>query len=54
VIFVQKANPLAHLTMARLDGIFSGAHTGGWDGTPWKTDSARGPEKNIQTWGQLG
>ncbi|ADW67587.1 hypothetical protein AciX9_0515 [Granulicella tundricola MP5ACTX9] len=54
VIFVQKDNPIAHLSLAQLDGIFGGAHTGGWDGTTWRTDSARGPEKNIRTWGQLG
>ena len=27
---------------------------GGWIGTAWHPDFARGPEKNIRTWGQLG
>ena len=53
-IFVHKGNPLTHLTIQQLDGIFGGARTGGWNGTTWRTDVARGPEKNIRTWGQLG
>lgn len=52
--FVHKENPLTHLTLEQLDGIFGGARTGGWNGTTWRTDVARGPEKNIRTWGQLG
>ena len=52
--FVAKGNPLAQLTVEQLDGIFGGARTGGWNGTIWHTDIARGPEKNIRTWGQLG
>ena len=54
VIFVQKDNPVAHLTLAQLDGIFGGAHSGGWDGTTWRPDSARGPEKTSArgaSWG---
>jgi ABC-type phosphate transport system substrate-binding protein len=54
VIFVHKDNPIAHLSVAQLDGIFGGAHTGGWKGTRWDATSARGPEKNLRTWGQLG
>ncbi|MDB5679502.1 substrate-binding domain-containing protein [Sphingomonas bacterium] len=54
VIFVNKDNPIAHLTLAQLDGIFAGARTGGWNGTRWNPAAARGPEKNIRTWGQLG
>jgi len=30
------------------------ARDGGWAGTNWRSDWARGPEKNIRTWGQLG
>ncbi len=37
-IFVNKNNPI----------------NGGYDGTTWRTEIARGPEKNIRTWGQLG
>ncbi|WP_205590043.1 substrate-binding domain-containing protein [Sphingomonas paeninsulae] len=54
VIFVHKDNPLAHMTVAQLDGIFAGARTGGWKGTTWDPKAARGPEKDIHTWGQLG
>jgi ABC-type phosphate transport system substrate-binding protein len=54
VIFVQKDNPITHLTMEQLDGIFAGARSGGWQGTTWHPEAARGPEKNIRTWGQLG
>jgi ABC-type phosphate transport system substrate-binding protein len=51
---VHKDNPLAQLTLDQLDGIFGGARSGGWNGTTWRGDVARGPEKNIRTWGQLG
>lgn len=54
VIFVNKDNPIAHLSVEQLDGIFAGARTGGWKGTRWDPSAARGPEKNIRTWGQLG
>lgn len=53
-IFVQKDNPLKRLTVAQLDGIFGGARRGGWSGTSWHPEVARGPEKNIRTWGDLG
>ncbi len=53
-IVVHKDNPLAHLTMAQLDGIFGAERLGGWDGTSWRPNWSRGPETNIRTWGQLG
>jgi phosphate transport system substrate-binding protein len=34
--------------------IFGSARAGGWEGSKWRPDFARGPEKNIRTWGQLG
>ena len=40
MFFVSKDNPLAHLSLAELDGIFGEEHR-------------RGPT-NIRTWGQLG
>lgn len=52
--FVHKDNPLSKLSMEQLDGIFGAQRDGGWDGLTWRTDWARGPEKNIRTWGQLG
>jgi phosphate transport system substrate-binding protein len=53
-IFVHQDNPLAKLTMEQLDGIFGAQRDGGWIGTSWHPEFARGPEKNIRTWGQLG
>jgi phosphate transport system substrate-binding protein len=54
IFFVNKDNPLTGLTVDQLDGIFGAERTGGWKGTHWDTSAARGPEKDIRTWGQLG
>jgi phosphate transport system substrate-binding protein len=54
IIFVHKDNPLAGLTLDQLDGILGAERSGGWAGTRWSAAAARGPEKNIRTWGQLG
>ena len=54
VIIVNKANPLSHIGMDQLDGIFGSERAGGWIGTKWHIELARGPEKNIRSWGQLG
>jgi len=54
VIYMHKDNPLSRLTLEQLDGILGEQRTGGWDGRNWTTAAARGPEKNIRTWGQLG
>jgi phosphate transport system substrate-binding protein len=53
-VFVHKDNPISQLTMEQLDGIFGAERSGGWNGLVWDTSVARGPEKNIRTWGQLG
>lgn len=53
-IAVNKDNPLSKLTMEQLDGIFGSERLGGWDGITYTGKYARGPEKNIRTWGQLG
>jgi phosphate transport system substrate-binding protein len=53
-VVVHKDNPLAKITMEELDGVFGSQRVGGWDGFTWRNDWARGPEKNIRTWGQLG
>lgn len=54
-VFVSKANPIQHLTVAQLDGIFGDQRTGAWDDKfLWHPELGRGPEKNIRTWGQLG
>lgn len=54
IIYVNKSNPLTHLTMAQLDGIFGSQRTGGYKGYKWMPEYARGADKNIRTWGQLG
>jgi len=51
---LHKDNPLAKLTLRQLDGIFGAQRDGGWKGNEWDPKEARGPEKNIRTWGQLG
>jgi phosphate transport system substrate-binding protein len=54
VIFVNKDNPLSHLTMKQLDQIFGAERTGGYVGYKWVTTLARPASENIRTWGQLG
>ena len=51
---VNAKNPIDHLTLKQLDGIFGAERTGGWLGTQWHREYARGPEGNIRTWGELG
>ena len=53
-IVVSKDNPLTCLSMQQLDGIFGAERLGGWDGTTWHPEWARGPQQNVRTWGQLG
>src|SRR5712691_145404 len=54
VILVHKDNPLKGITLEQLDGVFGAARDGGWAGTNFRPDWARGPEKNLRKWGQLG
>lgn len=54
VPFVHKDNPLKQLTLEQLDGIFGAQREGGWKGNSWDASAARGANKNIRTWGQLG
>ena len=54
VPFVHKDNPLRQLTIEQLDGIFGAQREGGWHLNSWDEKVARGPEKNIRTWGRLG
>ena len=53
-VVVHKDNPLTKITMQQLDGVFGAERAGGWEGTSWRPNWARGPEGNIRTWGQLG
>lgn len=54
VIFVNKDNPLTHLTMKQLDQIFGAERTGGYSGYKWVSSASRPANENIRTWGQLG
>jgi phosphate transport system substrate-binding protein len=54
VVYVNKDNPIAKLTMGQLDGIFGAERNGGLVGFKWTLAGGRGPEGNIRTWGQLG
>ena len=53
-LYVNKANPLAKLSLEQIDGIFGCERTGVWRDLNWDESYARGPEKNLRTWGQLG
>lgn len=53
-VMVSKDNPLTHISMRQLDGIFGAERDGGWEGTSWHPEWHRGADKNIRTWGQLG
>jgi phosphate transport system substrate-binding protein len=60
-IFVNKDNPLTQLSMDQLDGIFGAERSGGWEiganaenNLLFTSKYARGADKNIRTWGQLG
>jgi phosphate transport system substrate-binding protein len=54
VVLVNKDNPTGKLTLGQLDGIFGAQRDGGWKGNEWDVTAARGPQKNLRTWGQLG
>ena len=54
VILVNQDCPLKGITMQQLDGVFGAARDGGWAGTNFRPDWARGADKDIRTWGQLG
>jgi phosphate transport system substrate-binding protein len=53
-VYLNKDNPLAQLSLEQLDGIFGAERSGAWRDLTWDVSLARGPEKNIRTWGQLG
>jgi len=54
VVFVNKDNPISQLSFEQLDGIFGAERDGGWNGNEWDPTAARGADRNIRTWGQLG
>lgn len=54
VVFVHKDNPLTRLTIDQLDGIFGSERSGGRRGFEWTLKGARGADRNIRTWRELG
>ena len=54
VVYVHPDNPLTKLTLAQLDGIFGAERNGALRGFKWDLKAARGADKDIRTWGQLG
>lgn len=53
-IYVHPRNPLRRLTLDQLDGVFGARRDGGWDKLAWNKGAARGSERDLRTWGQLG
>ena len=53
-VYLHKDNPLSKLSLQQLDGIFGAQRSGAWRELTWDKSLARGPEKNIRTWCQLG
>ncbi len=53
-IIANENLPLKGVTLKQIDGIFGAERNGGWSGTNFHPDWARGPEENIRTWDQLG
>ena len=54
VVFVNAANPISSLSIDQLDGIFGAERNGTLEGFVWSPVGARGPEKNIRRWSQVG
>jgi len=54
IVYVNRENPINHLTIDQLDGIFGSERNGALRGFKWDLNAARTSEKNIRTWGQLG
>jgi len=54
VILVNEKNPLKGISLEQIDGVFGAAREGGWAGTNFRADWARGADKDIRTWGKLG
>jgi len=53
-VYLNKDNPISKLSLEQLDGIFGAERSGVWRDLVWDTSYARGPEKNIRKWGDLG
>lgn len=54
VVYVNRENPITHLTLQQLDGIFGAERTGGLHGFKWTLGEGRRSDRDIRTWGRLG
>jgi phosphate transport system substrate-binding protein len=54
VVFVNAANPISSLSIEQLDGIFGSGRNGTLHGFVWSPVGARGADRDIRDWGQLG
>lgn len=54
VAFVHRDNPIQSLSLAQLDGLFGAAREGGWDDGQPVPSAARGADRDLRHWGQLG
>ena len=54
VVFVNAANPITSLSIDQLDGIFGSERNGTLHGFVWSPVGARGADKDIRNWSQLG
>jgi phosphate transport system substrate-binding protein len=54
IVFVSSANPISSLSIDQLDGIFGSERNGTLDGYVWTPVGARGADKNIRKWAELG
>jgi phosphate transport system substrate-binding protein len=54
IVYVNGANPIDHLSLEQLDGIFGAQRDAGMRGFEWTPSNGRGTASNIRTWGQLG
>jgi phosphate transport system substrate-binding protein len=52
--YVNQNNPINKISLEQIDGIYGCERTGLWKDLNWDETHARGPNKNIRTWGQLG
>ena len=53
-IIANENLQLKGLTLKQIDGIFGSERNGGWSGTNFRQDWARGADENIRMWDQLG
>lgn len=53
-IIANQKLPLKGVTLKQIDGISGASRNGGWSGTNFRPDWARGAGENIRRWDQMG